>query len=85
MRLMKGADIYQIAKACRKSRVMIEKFHAAHIKNVLTAGAIDVRKPKAPRKKPFAAETLANALFPQPLPRCPLIASSTSRPLWWNW
>lgn len=44
-----------------------------------------IRKSKVPRKKPFAAEALANALFPQPLPRRPLIASSTSRPLWWNW
>ena len=61
MRLMEGADIYQIAKNCRTSVEMIEKFYAAHIKNVLDAGAINIRKPKAPRKKPFAAEALANA------------------------
>ena len=29
MRLMEGADIYQIAKNCRTSVEMIEKFYAA--------------------------------------------------------
>jgi len=29
MRLMEGADIYQIAKNCRASVEMIEKFYAA--------------------------------------------------------
>lgn len=61
MRLMEGADIYQVAKNCRTSVEMIEKFYAAHIKNVLDAGAINIRKSKVPRKKPFAAEALANA------------------------
>ncbi len=46
MRLMEGADIYQIAKNCRTSVEMIEKFYAAHIKNTLDASAINVRKPK---------------------------------------
>lgn len=46
MRLMEGADIYQIAKNCRTSVEMIEKFYAAHIKNTLDAAAINVRKPK---------------------------------------
>jgi integrase len=51
MRLMEGADIYQIAKNCRTSVEMIEKFYAAHIKNTLDAAAINVRRPKpAPRK-----------------------------------
>ncbi len=50
MRLMEGADIYQIAKNCRTSVEMIEKFYASHIKNTLDAAAINVRKPK-PRKK----------------------------------
>ena len=49
MRLMEGADIYQIAKNCRTSVEMIEKFYASHIKNTLDAAAINVRKPK-PRK-----------------------------------
>ena len=51
MRLMEGADIYQIAKNCRTSVEMIETFYASHIKNTLDAAAINVRKPK-PAKKP---------------------------------
>jgi len=46
MRLMEGADIYQIAKNCRTSVEMIEKYYASHIKNTLDAAAINVRKPK---------------------------------------
>jgi integrase len=46
MRLMEGADIYQIAKNCRTSVEMIEKFYAAHIKNALDAAAINVLRPK---------------------------------------
>lgn len=44
MRLMEGADIYHVAKNCRTSVEMIEKFYAAHLKNVLDASAINVRK-----------------------------------------
>ena len=44
MRLKEGADIYQIAKNRRTSIEMIEKFYAAHIKNMLDASAINVRK-----------------------------------------
>ena len=44
MRLMEGADIYQIAKNCRTSVEMIEKFYAAHIKTTLDAAAINVRR-----------------------------------------
>lgn len=51
MRLMEGADIYQIAKNCRTSVEMIEKFYAAHIKNTLDASAINVRRPKPKGKK----------------------------------
>lgn len=54
MRLMEGADIYQIAKNCRTSVEMIEKFYAAHIKNTLDAAAINVRK-VSQRKMPSAA------------------------------
>ena len=49
LRLMEGADIYQIAKNCRTSVEMIERHYAAHIKNTLDASAINVRKVK---KKP---------------------------------
>jgi integrase len=51
LRLMEGADIYQIAKNCRTSVEMIEKFYAAHIKNTLDAAAINVRKEKKPNRK----------------------------------
>ena len=51
MRLMEGADIYQIAKNCRTSVEMIEKYYASHIKNTLDAAAINVRKPKPEKKK----------------------------------
>lgn len=44
MRLLEGADIYQIAKNCRTSVEMIEKHYAAHLKNSLDASAINVRK-----------------------------------------
>ncbi len=43
-RLMEGADIYQIAKNCRTSVEMIEKYYASHIKNNLDASAINVRR-----------------------------------------
>jgi integrase len=43
-RLMEGADIYQIAKNCRTSVDMIEKYYAAHIKTMLDASAINVKK-----------------------------------------
>jgi integrase len=44
LRLMEGADIYQIAKNCRTSVEMIEKFYATHIKTALDAAAINVRR-----------------------------------------
>jgi integrase len=45
-RLLEGADIYQIAKNCRTSVEMIEKFYASHIKNMLDAAAINVMRPR---------------------------------------
>lgn len=45
-RLLEGADIYQIAKNCRTSVEMIEKYYAAHIKTALDAAAINVRRTK---------------------------------------
>jgi len=50
LRLMEGADIYQVAKNCRTSVEMIETFYASHIKNTLDAAAINVRKPKPVKK-----------------------------------
>jgi integrase len=61
MRLMEGADIYQIAKNCRTSVEMIEKFYASHIKNTLDAAAINVRKKPKARKVASAPKALVNA------------------------
>ena len=47
MRLMEGADIYQIAKNCRTSVEMIEKFYASHIKDLIDASALNVRKDRS--------------------------------------
>ena len=46
LRLMEGADIYQIAKNFRTSVEMIEKYYASHLKNSLDAAAINIRRPK---------------------------------------
>lgn len=54
MRLMEGADIYAIAKNCRTSVEMIEKYYASHLKNMLDTRAINVRKPKPERRRPKA-------------------------------
>lgn len=45
-RLMEGADIYQVAKNCRTSVEMIEKFYASHIKDMIDASAINTRRKK---------------------------------------
>ncbi|HEV2349314.1 MAG TPA: phage integrase SAM-like domain-containing protein [Terriglobia bacterium] len=51
LRLMEGADIYQIAKNCRTSVEMIEKFYAAHIKTNLDAAAINIMRQKIKKKQ----------------------------------
>lgn len=51
LRLLEGADIYQIAKNCRTSVEMIEKHYAVHLKNTLDAAAINVRKQKMTKPK----------------------------------
>ena len=51
LRLMEGADIYQIAKNCRTSVEMIENYYAAHIKNQIDAAAVNIMRPKK-KKKP---------------------------------
>ncbi|CAN5386277.1 hypothetical protein BH10PSE6_BH10PSE6_33260 [soil metagenome] len=52
MRLMDGADIYQIAKNCRTSVEMIEKYYAAHLKTTLDAAAINGRRQSMPVRPP---------------------------------
>jgi integrase len=51
LRLMEGADIYQIAKNCRTSVEMIQKFYAPHIKDVLDTTTINVRRPKSAKNQ----------------------------------
>lgn len=60
LRLMEGADIYQIAKNCRTSVEMIEKYYASHIKNTLDAAAINVRRQK-PSRVPSSKTDTSNA------------------------
>lgn len=48
LRLMEGADVYQIAKNCRTSVKMIELHYASHLKNMVDASVINVRRSKAP-------------------------------------
>lgn len=51
LRLLEGADIYQIAKNCRTSVEMIEKHYAVHLKNTLDAKAINVKRRSKAGKK----------------------------------
>lgn len=51
LRLLEGADIYQVAKNCRTSVEMIEKYYAVHLKNTLDASAINVRKSRKKQGK----------------------------------
>jgi len=51
LRLMEGADIYQIAKNCRTSVEMIEKYYAAHIKTNLDAAEINKMRPRLKKKQ----------------------------------
>jgi integrase len=50
LRLLEGADIYQVAKNCRTSVEMIEKYYGRHLKNNIDAAAVNVRKPKLLKK-----------------------------------
>ena len=59
LRLMEGADIYQIAKNCRTSVEMIEKYYAAHIKTNLDAAAINIMRPKSKKTQKSAARSAA--------------------------
>ncbi len=61
---MEGADIYQIAKNCRKSVEMIEKYYAAHIKTSLDAAAINVMRPKKNKRRKKAIQNTQAS--PQP-------------------
>jgi integrase len=56
LRLMEGADVYQIAKNCRTSVEMIEKYYASRLVNTLDTTAINIRKPKRCRAPESAEE-----------------------------
>jgi integrase len=56
LRLLEGADIYQVAKNCRTSVEMIEKYYGRHLKNNIDASAVNVRKA---RPKPVPARKKA--------------------------
>jgi integrase len=77
IRLLEGADIYQIAKNCRTSVEMIEKFYAAHLKTTLDASAINVKKTK-PFREGQATESLADRLVKRDGPRQPPNARKTA-------
>jgi len=73
---MEGADIYQIAKNCRTSVEMIEKFYAAHIKNTLDAAAINVMRPRAAKGgKAAANRAIGQAAGKAPDPAVKLTAA----------
>lgn len=61
LRLIEGANIYQLAKNCRTSVDMIEKFYAAHIKDLIDAAAVNVRKTKKPTKRKPTTKVAAAA------------------------
>ena len=65
LRLMEGADIYQIAKNCRTSVEMIEKYYAAHIKTQIDAAAVNIMRPK-PKKKQNQSRTQPPPGAPNP-------------------
>ncbi|MEW6019345.1 MAG: hypothetical protein AB1760_14870, partial [Pseudomonadota bacterium] len=81
LRLMEGADIYQIAKNCRTSVEMIEKFYASHIAGTIDASAVNVRKaaerPAAGPKRPGRAPP-AKAPAPKAAARRPPARRSAS-------
>jgi len=68
MRLMDGADVYQVAKNCRTSVEMIEKYYASHIKDQLDTLAINVFRPKKKPKSPAPSADGSDETLTQPAP-----------------
>lgn len=60
LRLLEGANIYQIAKNCRTSVEMIEKYYASHIATSISAAAVNVRR-KAKSKREIVEHARRNA------------------------
>lgn len=71
LRLIEGADIYQVAKNCRTSVEMIEKYYASHIKNLINTAAVNVRRSQSDDWKtqrqgdPKAAKSRKGAGYPK--------------------
>ena len=57
LRLLEGADIYQVAKNCRTSVEMIEKYYGRHLKNTIDAAAVNVRKSRPKPLKKTSSRT----------------------------
>lgn len=57
-RLLEGADIYQVAKNCRTSVEMIEKYYAAHLKDIIDTSLVNVRREKSRRANKSGKKTL---------------------------
>jgi len=62
---MEGADIYQIAKNCRTSVEMIEKYYAAHIKTSLDAAEINKMRPRLKKKQSQTTRTQPQGPSPE--------------------
>ena len=60
LRLLEGANIYQIAKNCRTSVEMIEKYYASHIATSISAAAVNVRR-KAKSKREIVEHARRNS------------------------
>ena len=65
-RLMEGADIYQVAKNCRTSVEMIEKYYASHLKNTIDASAVNVRRTQVSPQKAANQSRKARRTSPRP-------------------
>ena len=63
MRLMEGADIYQVAKNCRTSVEMIEKFYATQIKHMIDASAVNIRRPRSGERTPKGDAKITRSKF----------------------
>jgi integrase len=51
LRIMEGANVWQVAKNCRTSVEMIEKYYASHIPNSIDAESLNVIKKKSSKKR----------------------------------
>ena len=56
-RLLEGADIYLIAKNCRTSVEMIQKYYAPHIENNVDTAAINIRRVRKNNSRPEGSLT----------------------------